>query len=159
MVKLMKPINFDIELYNRFERVVPSGDRSRVISGLVEDYLDRFFPEKEAKGLSRELDIRTKKAELEELLEQERAIDDRQQKELLEAERVRSLKIVESTRQSFEEDCRAKAKQLTNLEFGFEPLMDFLPDGVKSEVREQYMSRWKALTTELIEKKDKDGEE
>jgi len=151
-MKVMKTFTIEASIIEAFDKRVNRGERSKVMEEIIKDYLERFFPEKEGKGLSRELDIRNKKAELEELLEQERLIDERRQRELLEVERVRGLRVEESARQSFEDDCRSKAKQLTNVEFGFEPLLGLLPDNMKSDVRGKYMLRWKELTRELIEK-------
>lgn len=136
------------EVIERFEKFVAVGERSTIINNLIEEYLNANNPDKKAIRAERERMKREAQEQLEKLMQIDK---EEAQKSLIEQQaRQKQImqKALETQESHFKDTCRKKAKVITNIKFGLDPLTDILPKDFKK--RKEYTEFWKELTEKYI---------
>lgn len=136
------------EVIDRFEKFVGVGERSTIINNLIEEYLNANNPDKKAIRAERERMKREAQEQLEKLMQ----IDKEEAQKSLIEQQARQKQIMqkafETQESHFKDTCRKKAKVITNIKFGLDPLTDILPKDFKK--RKEYAEFWKELTEKYI---------
>jgi hypothetical protein len=146
------------EVIERFEKTVGIGERSTIVNNLIEEYTRIQNPDKKAQKAERERLRKEAEEQLNKLMQIDQAEADKALIEREAREKALIIKVRSEEASHFKDNCKKKAKVITNIKFGLDPLTDFLPKDFKK--KKEYMVFWKELTDKYIlegnEKKEQD---
>lgn len=147
------------EVIERFEKTVGIGERSTIVNNLIEEYTRIQNPDKKAIKAERERLKREAQEQLEKLMQIDKEEADKALIEQGHREKALIIKVRSEEASHFKDNCKKKAKVITNIKFGLDPLTDILPKDFKK--RDEYRIFWKELTDKYIlegnEKKEQDA--
>lgn len=144
----LKTYSLNESTVNRFEKLIPAGERSQAVEMLMLEFVNLRSPDKKEQRAERE----RQRKEAEEKLSRLMAIDKAEAEEAMRVKAINEKKLIEKAKMEaethFKDTCRKKAKVITNIKFNLDPNLDILPKDFKQ--RNEYRKFWEDLTQEYI---------
>jgi len=144
----LKTYSLNESTVNRFEKLIPAGERSQAVEMLMLEFVNLRSPDKKEQRAERE----RQRKEAEEKLSRLMAIYKAEAEEAMRVKAINEKKLIEKAKieaeTHFKDTCRKNAKVITNIKFNLDPNLDILPKDFKQ--RNEYRKFWEDLTQEYI---------